>query len=88
MTKYLDVWDRLSSILSEENYERIAYVYRIDKKGNITMPYMAKLFVDEGLLDNLRDDFGGGDFRVLIREGRRMVFSGQISIYPRPKHSN
>ena len=28
----------------------------------------------------LRDKFDGGEFRVLIREGRRMVFSGNISI--------
>lgn len=84
MKEYYDVWDRLTSVLSEENYERIAYVYRIDKQGNVTIPYLAKLFADEDLIDNLRDDFGGGEFRILIREGRKMVFSGEISICPRP----
>jgi hypothetical protein len=37
----------------------------------------------------LRDDFDGGDFRVLIREGRRMVFSGNISVVtPKDVHAH
>ena len=28
----------------------------------------------------LRDEFNGGDFRILIRQGRRMAFAANIAI--------
>jgi hypothetical protein len=28
----------------------------------------------------LRDEFGGGDFRLLIKHGRTMKFSGRIAV--------
>ena len=35
----------------------------------------------------LRDDLRGGDFRVLIRKKRMMVFGGNISVEPPRKGS-
>jgi len=81
MEPRLDVWDRLEIVMQEQNYERIVYVYRLDERGTPIKPYLVKLFADRDLLDNLRDRFKGGDFRLLIREGRKLIFSGEVSVY-------
>jgi len=65
--------------MSEERYDRTAYVYQLES-GKLVKPYLTKLFADRYLLDTLRDDFGGGDFRLMIRQGRKLIFSGDISI--------
>ena len=87
MKAHLDVWDRLEYIMSEENYERVVYTYRLGLQGKPIKPYLTKLFADRNLLNTLRDDFGGGEFRLMIREGRKLIFSGEISIYS-PKSGN
>ena len=56
------------------------YVYRIRSDGRIIPPYLLCCAPYPSLLDDLRVKHGGGDFRLLIREGRKMVFSGNISI--------
>ena len=76
-----DVWDRLALIMAEERYDRTTYVYRLDAKGKPIKPYLTKLDADRYLLDTLRDDFEGGDFHLMIRQGRQLIFSGDISIY-------
>lgn len=86
MKKYPDVWCRLEQITCEENYDRVTYVYRLDRDGKPVKPYLTKLFADRYLLDTLRDDFGGGKFRLMIRQGRRLLFSGKISIV-QPKYA-
>ena len=83
MDRSMDVWDRLFRILEEENYESTVYVYRLDQHGKMMTPYLARLFADRDLLDVLRDEYGGGEFKLLIREGRKMIFSGEISIIER-----
>lgn len=80
MNSDCEVWDRLWALLYEENYDRIAYVYRIGTVGEIIKPYLIKSFADTLLPEHLRDDHGGGSFRLLIREGRKMIFSGNIVI--------
>jgi len=77
----LDVWDRLTLIMGEEQYDRTTYVYRFDKNGKTITPYLTKLFADRYLLDTLRDSFGGGDFYLMIRQSRRLIFTGNISIF-------
>lgn len=43
--------------------------------------YRDEASLENGLCNNaLPDDFDGGDFRILIREGSRVVFSGNISV--------
>jgi len=76
-----DIWDRLTLIMNEERYERVVYVYRLGENGNPVKPYLAKLDADRNLLDTLRDEFDGGDFHLMIRQGRKLIFTGNISIH-------
>ena len=73
--------------MSEERYDRTTYVYRLDEDGDPVKPYLTKLDADRYLLDTLRDDFDGGDFHLMIRQGRKQIFSGDISIHKRVKRS-
>jgi len=76
-----DIWDRLTLIMNEERYDRVVYVYRLGANGNPVKPYLAKLDADRYLLDTLRDEFDGGDFHLMIRQDRKLIFTGNISIY-------
>ena len=80
MDRYMNVWDRLFRIIEKENYERTVYIYRLDQTGKMMKPYLARLFADEDLLHVLQDEYGGGKFKLLIREGRKMIFSGVVDI--------
>ena len=82
----MNVWDSLDRIMAEENYERVVYVYRLDQTGKMMKPYLARLFADENLPHVLQDEYGGGKFKLLIREGRKMIFSGVVEIEKR-KHN-
>jgi len=73
-------WEKLFDILEQERPDQTVYVYRVDFLGRVVKPYLLKTFPYAGLPDSLRDDYGGGDFRVMIREGRTLIFSGVISI--------
>lgn len=75
-----DVWDKLWGILDSENDGLIVYVYRVDPQGKTISPYLLKCDADLDLPDMLRDDYNGGHFKLLIRKGREMVFSGEINI--------
>ena len=77
-----DVWDRLWSLLYANDYSQVAYVYRINAMGMAQKPHLCKLEASSDLPDVLRDHFGGGEFKILIRKGRMMTFSGTISIGP------
>ena len=77
---YIDVWDRLWSVLNEEGEELLAYVYRIDRRGQVIKPYLVKCEAWPRLPQMLRDEFGGGRFLLLIKSGRTMKFAGRISV--------
>jgi hypothetical protein len=70
---------------AERNSHQTIYVYRVTPSGAIVRPYLVKttgFFDDDGqFLSFLRDEHFGGDFRVLIRDGSRMVFSGDVSVW-------
>ena len=74
------VWDRLWTVLytSSDHYQ--VYVYRLDAAGQSIGSYIWKGPAWPELPEILRDAFLGGDFRILIRNGRKMVFAGNISI--------
>ena len=80
MNKYEDVWDKLWSILDSDTIEGVVYVYRVSDSGRVIKPYLLKCDVWRGIPDMLRDEYDGGEFKIYIREGRKMIFSGQISI--------
>jgi len=74
------VWERLWRALDDPAGNRTVYVYRLRTGRKRPNPHIWKGFAWPNLPEMLRDEFGGGDFRVLIRDGRRMVFGGEISI--------
>ena len=71
---------RLLPILDRADADAVVYVYRLDTTGKNTYPYLLRGPVWSDLLETLRDKHGGGDFRIMIRKGRTMIFSGDISI--------
>lgn len=75
-----DIWERLWDILYEEDEESVVYVYALDINRKPMRPFILKRSPDPGLPDMLRDHYGGGEFRVLIRRGRKMLFKGDIAI--------
>ena len=75
-----DVWDRLWRILHEEDRNSVVYAYRINARGEVTKPYLVKSAARPEVVNMLRDEFGGGDFLLLIKSGRTMKFSGRIAV--------
>ena len=84
-----DVFDKLFLAFrdDERTWRQTIYAYRISDSGMLIKPY---LFRSTGVIDNdselfelLREDYGGGNFRIFIRDGSRMVFSGDISVWGR-----
>jgi len=76
----MDVWERLRAVLDEEGPEDVAYVYRLTPNGRVLKPYLLRYETSPDLPEILRDQYRGGDFKILIRRARRMIFSGKISI--------
>lgn len=73
-------WDRLWETLYGADGESIAYVYRIDRQGKTLCPFLVRCPASPDLPLMLRDEYGGGLFRVLIRRGRAMQFSGTVAV--------
>lgn len=82
MTKYenfrAESLDRLWPILYLEHHKDTIYVYRIDSDGHLVKPYLLKSSTDPDFIDWLRDSQGNGKYRLLIRRGQKMIFSGNI----------
>ena len=74
----------------ERNWRQTVYVYRLRRSGKSEKPYLFKstgfFDSDSELIAYLRDEFGGGEYRILIRDGSTMVYSGEIGI-ERPMHA-
>jgi hypothetical protein len=77
---YYDAFERLYPILYRADDDAVVYVYRLDAKGKIIHPYLLKCLAWPDLLETLRDHHGGGRFRIMIRKGKTMIFTGNISI--------
>jgi hypothetical protein len=69
----------LWQILNEWNPKDRLYVYRIEN-GKAMRPaiYNGGTFPD--LLEYLRDEHGGGRFRIMIRRGEPMMLAGAVSV--------
>jgi len=76
----LDIWDRLWSILYGSNGNDIIYVYRVGPDGRPVKPSVEKSGTFPDFIEWLRDNHGHGEYRLLIRRGRMMIFSGNINI--------
>lgn len=73
-------WDRLYLLLAEDNPDQTVYGYRVDAAGNAIKPYLFCWYMHGDLLESIRSRYGGGEYRLLIRQGRTMVFSGHIGL--------
>jgi len=82
MTKYenfnSDSHDRLWPILYEGNENDIIYAYRIGPDAHLVKPHLLKSGTYPDFIEGLRDTHGHGNYRLLIRRGRNMIFSGNI----------
>jgi hypothetical protein len=76
----VDAVEVLHDILFRADPHHAVYVYRVDAKGRVLRPYLYKCDPWPGLLETLRDEFGGGDFKIMVRRGRTMVVSAQLSV--------
>ena len=69
---------------AERNWRQTVYIYRLRKSGKAEKPYLDKCTgyfdSDSELFAYIRDQYGSGEFRILIRDGSTMVFSGEIGI--------
>ena len=79
-----DTWDKLWSLLEAGDGAAVVYVYRLDAEDQSQKPYLLRYSARPQLPEVLRDRYGGGDFLILIRRGRKMVFRGKISIAASP----
>ncbi len=79
------IWQRFYLIVAEDNWDQIVYGYRVDQFGKKITPYLFKWAMHADLIESIRQEYGGGIYHLMIREGRTMVFSGSIGIGPPPR---
>ncbi len=70
---------RFFALLDERNPRDRCYVYRVTD-GKPVSPALFKCIPIPRLIDILRDKWGGGDFRAMIRRGDKMLISGLLRI--------
>ena len=58
--------------------------YRVDQFGKKITPYLFKWAMHTDLIESIRQEYGGGIYHLMIREGRTMRFSDSIGIGPPP----
>ena len=74
------MWERLYRLLAQDDWDQTVYVYHVDASGRMTKPYLAKWGMHAGLLDSIRDEFGSGEYHLMIRQGKIMLFTGTIGV--------
>ena len=82
-----DVMERLFLAFRdwERNCRQTVYAYRITETGKLIKPYLFRstgvIEDDSELFHILRDQYFGGEFRIFIRDGSKMVFSGDVGVW-------
>ena len=71
--------EQLWRILDNDDPRDRLYVYRL-QGGKPMKPAVLKCTPFPDLLEHLRDQLGGGDFRLLIRRSDQMILAGTLSI--------
>lgn len=77
--------NRLWSVLNKRDPYTIAYVYELDRRGQSTGSYRAKYYAPPSppeLYTDMQSDLGPGWYRIIVRAGRKMLFSGRMGIGP------
>ncbi len=78
-------WGHLLTLLGEDDLDQVVYGYRVDQFGRAIKPYLFRWYGHSWLIENIQKEYGPGDYRLLIRKGRVMVFSGYICLGPAPR---
>ena len=71
--------ENLMRILDEEDERLTVYVYRARHDWPVS-PYLRKCHPYSELEADIRDDYGAGQYAIIIREGQTMIFSGTMAI--------
>ena len=71
-------------LLAQDDWYQTVYIYRVDRSGRTIKPFLAKWAMHSDLIAHIRDDFGAGEYHLMIRQGKTMLFTGTIGIGPRP----
>ncbi len=74
------MWERLYRLLAQDDWDQTVYVYRVDVSGKTIKPFLAKWGMHADLLNSLRDKFGSGEYHLMIRQGKTMLFTGTIGV--------
>ena len=80
-----DSEDRLWRAASGRDPHALAYVYRLDRRGRPTTPYAAKWETLDGadeLLTSMLEHCGPGGYRIIIKSGRQIQYSGIAYVGP------
>ena len=80
MPSHKDTFSRLTEVLYKDDPDMLVYGYRLDRRGRPIKPYLFRWYCHRQLLTSIRDEYGRGTYRLLIRKDREMVFSGTIGI--------
>jgi len=73
--------EMLEQLLNAPSPNDRLYVYRLHQ-GKPVRPAMIIGSPFSDLMEVLRDQYGGGEFQVMIRRGETMLLSGAIAIHP------
>ena len=82
MPSDFDIMHRLNRILDSYNPSYVAYVYRLHPSGRPVGSHLLRADADQWLIPAIQN-LGGGYVRILIRDGRTLIFSARISFAPR-----
>jgi hypothetical protein len=74
-----DLHERFYQLLEGVDERDRMYVYRL-RNGSAIRPAIMKGRPFPELLNVLRDEHGGGEFRVMIRRGETLLLSGRIGV--------
>ena len=80
MADWTDVYCALEdAMLTCNPFKSVVYVYRVEGR-KVVKPYLYKTGLVDDPLRWLSEEFGTGTYRVLIREGKTMRFSGTVGV--------
>ena len=72
--------ERLMAALYAADDWCVAYIYRLGGNGRPTRPYALKCTPSPELLSDVQRQLGAGEYKLIIRRGRTMAFSGEFAV--------
>ena len=72
------LWDRFMKAIETDDCESVAYVYKTDRNGRPITPFWFLTYALTELPYEIQRR-GGGLFRIIIRRGRMIQFSGTLA---------